>query len=492
MASWIETFLTAAPEERLRLARDPANEQELRRHLGDAAYGDYRQLADKLDEQHLSLRAPKNLIFIPGVMGSLLKSDSLGGIWWIDARTRDHLKDLRLSAAGTEDANPDHQVLPCSTDPSYEPFLAAVLGRDDFGHVTFPYDWRKSLTRSAAALRDLVFKLHDQNGQNGGQPVHLVAHSMGGLMARAALMEHGDELWPKLGRVVFIGTPHYGSTAIAGYLKNHFWGWELMALLGLYLDRETFRSLWGVLSLLPAPKGIYPGTRAGDPSPWRSKDQGDPYVHPCANFDLYDAAKWELDLSDEQRKQLQAVLDGAADFHRRLYDFHRNLAPAQRERMLVIAGVGYKTLFRLAYDRGLFGWKHMDKVTDRVEGDPHREGDGRVPLASAALENVAIRYVRGVHGGLPNIPQVYEDVFRWLNDEPLQLPDTVEGALSQHLAPGDGESEAPHLDGTARANRFSDDPGYWSLSDPDPQALQGLDAKLAQEQLPEFIQVRLL
>ena len=26
------------------------------------------------------------------------------------------------------------------------------------------------------------------------------------------------------------------------------------------------------------------------------------------------------------------------------------------------------------------------KVTERVEGDPHREGDGRVPLASAALD----------------------------------------------------------------------------------------------------------
>jgi hypothetical protein len=37
------------------------------------------------------------------------------------------------------------------------------------------------------------------------------------------------------------------------------------------------------------------------------------------------------------------------------------------------------------------------------------------------LENVAIRYVRAIHGGLPNVPMVYEDVFRWLNEESIQL-----------------------------------------------------------------------
>ena len=79
-----------------------------------------------------------------------------------------------------------------------------------------------------------------------------------------------------MGRIVFIGTPHYGSTSIAGYLKNHLWGWEEVAVLAMFLSRETFRSLRGVLSLLPAPKGIYPGTRHGED-------------HPCANFDMYDA-----------------------------------------------------------------------------------------------------------------------------------------------------------------------------------------------------------
>ena len=95
------------------------------------------------------------------------------------------------------------------------------------------------------------------------------------MMVRATLLQYGAELWPKLGRIVFIATPHYGATAIAGYLKNHFWGTELMALLGLYLSRETLRSLWGVLGLLPAPLGVYPGTRGDDRTPWTSGSAGD-------------------------------------------------------------------------------------------------------------------------------------------------------------------------------------------------------------------------
>jgi pimeloyl-ACP methyl ester carboxylesterase len=109
-----------------------------------------------------------------------------------------------------------------------------------------------------------VLKLHQENG---GREIHLVAHSLGGLMVRSALMQHTADMWPRIGKIVFVGTPHYGAPAIAGYLKNHLWGFELMAVLGQYLSRATLRSLWGVIGLLPAPRGIYPGTRDNDSRP---------------------------------------------------------------------------------------------------------------------------------------------------------------------------------------------------------------------------------
>ena len=483
----IESFLRAATTDRLRMARNPDNGPALKAHLGEAAYGEYLQVAQRLDEGHLSVTHSTNLIFIPGVMGSLLQSRTKGGVWWIDARTRGHIDDLRLSSDGLQDADINNAVIPFSTDPTYEPFLTAVLERDDFGHEVFAYDWRKALPLSAAALRNLIRKTYEENG---GEPVHLVAHSMGGLLARATLMAHGEELWPMLGRIVFIGTPHYGSTAIAGYLKNHLWGFEAIALLGAYLSRETLRSMRGVLSLLPAPRGIYPGTRKQDLPPWRSSNPGDAYIHPCVSFDLYDAGSWALDLSANQTAHLKSVLDATADFHRGMFEWHDALPQELRDRMLVIAGVGYKTLFRLASVSRLLGlWDTVQKITDRVPGDPHRDGDGRVPLASAALENVAIRYVRGVHGGLTNIPGVYEDVFRWLNGKSLQLPDSPEGALGGHLG-GEAESETPHLDGSAAAS--GDDPALWQMDRPDAETIQALDARLDAGQLPEFTRVRLL
>jgi pimeloyl-ACP methyl ester carboxylesterase len=484
----IEEFLKAPTEERLRMIKNDATAAVLHDYLGPVAFGEYRSLATRLDTAHLGVGAPKNLIFVPGVMGSLLHSDTKGGVWWVDIRTRRHIDDLRLSADGSEDADPNNQVLPFSVDTSYEPFLSAVLEREDFGHVTFPYDWRKPLSFSAGRLAGLIRKTYETNGNN---PVHLVAHSMGGLLVRAALMEHGKDLWSKTGRIVFVGTPHYGSPSIAGYLKNHLWGFDLMGLLGKYLSPETFRSMWGVVGMLPAPLGTYPGTRNGQG--WKPDDPREAYPHPCANFDMYQAAAWKLTLSSGQQTALQRVLEGAAAFHRQMYESHQALDQQLRDRMLVIAGVGYKTLFRLAYRPGFFGlWEHTDKITSRVKGDEHREGDGRVPLASAALENVATRYVKGVHGGLTNIPQVYHDVFGWLNEDTIYLPDDVSGALAGHLSAGDDQSEAPHLDGTARQVPFTDDPGIWNELPVSDQEVDELDARLGRGQLPEFINVRLL
>jgi pimeloyl-ACP methyl ester carboxylesterase len=481
MATTIESFLAASTQERLHMAQDPKMAASLQGYFGQKAFEEYQQLATRITAKHLAITHPTNLIFIPGVTGSLLQSKTKGGIWWIDVRTRHHIEDLRLKPDGKTDADPNDVIVPCAVDTSYEPFLTAVLARDDFGHEVFPYDWRKPIATSTGALRELIVRTYEGNGH---LPVHVVAHSMGGLILRSTLKEHGD-LWSTIGKIVFVGTPHYGSQAMGGYLKNHFWGFELMALLGTYLSREAFRSMWGPLSLLPAPCGVYPGTRLHDPDPWPGA--GSSYPHPCANFDLYNADRWQLGLSPPETQTLQTVLDAAASMHRDLDQWHQGLTQELRDRMLVIAGVGYKTLFRLEYDTQFFGlWQKTVKVTNRRPGERHRDGDGRVPVASALLKHLEARYVRGVHGGLTNIPAVYEDIFCWFNDEALKLPDIPEGALAQHLAPGADQSEAPSLDGTDRTVPFSDDPGLWDLVEPDAARLQRLQADLEAGHLPEF------
>jgi pimeloyl-ACP methyl ester carboxylesterase len=471
--SKLTAFRIADWDEQVKMLADEGTAREVEAWLGAAAFAEIRQLSD--GASHLA-GGKKNLIVVPGVMGSMLQSAGQAGIWWVDMlRARGKLDSLALAPGGLEDLEAGAEIEPCAIDITYGPMRAAIQQSGQFGgSVQFPYDWRKPLVSSAAWLRDLIHKVHGDYGES----VHLVGHSMGGLMIRAALMLHGDELWPKVGKIVFIATPHYGSTSIAGYLKNHLWGFESLAVIGAFLSRETFRSLWGVLDLLPAPAPIYPGTRRGEP-------------HPCANFDLYDAGAYQLGLDAAATMQLQRGLDAARQFHADLFEWHSNgLSPSQRRAMLQISAVGRKTLFRLEVKLGWLGlWEDVDKITSRIEGDPHRDGDGRVPLASAELEKVELRYVKGEHGSVQNLPAVVKDTIAWITEQPLSLPDSARGALTGHLS-GEATSTAPHLDGSAQFNRFDDE--YDRYRDLSESRVRELVAELEAGRLPAVDLARIL
>lgn len=482
-AERLRVFLEAPFADQVRLALQPEYAAALEREIGADAAREIHALAARTSPvlaEHLAGGGGTNLIFVPGVMGSLLTSRGLGGTWWLDVRSLRRVEDLRLTPSGDDDAEETARIEALTVDYSYFAFLSAATRQDGIRHDTFAYDWRKSPRLSAPALARAVSDAFDANG---GQPVHLVAHSMGGLIVRTALMQH-PEMWGKVGRIVFLGTPHYGSPAIAGYLKNHLWGFELLALLGALLSRRTFRSLRGVLALLPAPVGIYPGTRSdGVPAE----------KHPCANFDMYDVAAWKMDLKPEETEQLQAVLDASAALHRDLHRWHYALDQSLRHRMCVIAGVGFRTLFRLEHTSPLGLWETTRKVVSRERKNPHREGDGRVPLASAALEGVGdIRYVQCEHSSLPSAPGVYRDVFRWLARKPLSLPKTPEAALEEHLADDETASESPALDACRAPAVDEEDPGVLNLQPPTPERLEELERLVSTGQLPEFLRVKIL
>jgi hypothetical protein len=136
-----------------------------------------------------------------------------------------------------------------------------------------------------------------------------------------------------------------------------------------------------------------------------------------------------------QTDEFQRALDAAASWQREMLSAHQRLDAEVKERMLCIAGVGIKTLFRLEYPTGLPAiWREMTKTTTRIAGDIHRDGDGRVPVASAKLDDVETRYVVGEHGSLTSLSGVQRAVFAAFAERSSPLPNTMAGALNDHLA----------------------------------------------------------
>lgn len=117
-----------------------------------------------------------------------------------------------------------------------------------------------------------------------------------------------------------------------------------------------------------------------------------------------------------------------------------------------------------------------------------REGDSRVH-SSALLEDVPARFVKGEHGGLPNIPAVAQDVWAWLTHDDLGLASNCDGALKGHLSATDETSGAPLLDGSATPSHFLDLPDY---ENPTPELRSKIAVDLDVGRMPEINLVKIL
>ncbi len=120
------------------------------------------------------------------------------------------------------------------------------LGRRGFAVHTFSYpSVHHNLLENAEALHRHIQAL-------GARRVHLVGHSLGGLVIRALLHQHPEE---PIARVVTLGSPHRGSYP-AGVLARRRWGRWL-----------TGRSIQQLLSGFPEHWQLHGrtlGTIAGD------------------------------------------------------------------------------------------------------------------------------------------------------------------------------------------------------------------------------------
>jgi len=211
------------------------------------------------------------VIFLPGLMGTRLDvynpcegetaSDAVEV--WPSVRQMlspndKHLEKLRLAENGQDPANDCYQVLTSHvTNTHFENGAIRLVGTTSIayqfygplfdhlrqqGFLLYPYgfDWRLDLETTAdqpGPNNDLDDFIDSVLAETGSDQVNIVAHSLGGLLARqyiTATPEHAA----KVEQVISLGTPYLGAPKSLAALRHGESGLELAwGLLGLNRDR---------------------------------------------------------------------------------------------------------------------------------------------------------------------------------------------------------------------------------------------------------------
>jgi pimeloyl-ACP methyl ester carboxylesterase len=332
--------------------------QSLREYFGTPAYAQLSALAAAA-KRAKKLRGPKVLI-LPGIMGSKIGGaprDAAGSarsgprrrgafpkVVWIDPlqMAAGRLTDLTLPSGKALRA-----VGVLLFSYAKLKLQLEIGGREARFHA---YDWRLGLDELGAQLAARIVA--------DGQPVVLVAHSMGGLVARMAA-----RMLPKrwVRRLIMLGTPNEGSFACVQALRGTYPFVRRMTRLdhkhsAEYLAARVFSTFPGLYHMLPSQR--------------------------LEGIDLFDPRDWPADGPTPSARILRQVAAVRAA-----------LAPAD-SRMVHIVGVNQDTVVG------------MRRTAAGFEYAMTRNGDGTVPLPLARLPKLKSYFVEELHGNLANNARV--------------------------------------------------------------------------------------
>lgn len=226
---------------------------------------------------------PDVIVLIPGIMGSALRKNgkdvwdiSTGAVLSALFSRGDSLQELRLPP-GSDGQDPQDGVTPKRLMPDVHllPGLWKVDGyrktsetiqaifevSPNVNYVEFPYDWRLDNRLAAKRLQTEVgdvLRRRRQDTNNPDAKLIIVAHSMGGLVARYYL--ECLEGWRDTRALLTFGTPYRGAVNALDTLANGCYKGP-RRLLDL---SKTVRSFTSTYQLLP----IYRCYSAGPGSPW--------------------------------------------------------------------------------------------------------------------------------------------------------------------------------------------------------------------------------
>ena len=241
-----------------------------------------------------------------------------------------------------------------------------------------PYDWRYSNTTNARHLKERIDLALQRSG---ARQVQLVAHSMGGLLARETLLSNVS-YQPKVRRVIYMGTPFLGSPRAYQALK---FGYDFGVP---FLHDDTGRL---IAEFSPAVYELLPSKKHHSQAPFLMKNEKDKYSY-----------------TDFQRLvALQIPYAPLLNQAIKLHDRWENKTIGNVQQYSIV-GTGQPTLMGYRYNSSNKTFTpYYDKST----------GDGTVPFVSANYAQkdiVNTFYVNGAHAKLPSMKEVIEQVVRLL------------------------------------------------------------------------------
>ena len=196
----------------------------------------------KFNLQNVSGNKPIAII-IPGIMGSNLYKDE--DRIWVDFWSFVKGDLIKL------DINTPAITAPSLMGSAYKKLYNELSRQYDV--VAFAYDWRQSLTDEAQKFDTTIeFLLTKQ------QPIHVLAHSMGGVLFREFML-HGSN-WAALNtskqfRVLFLGAPLGGSYLIPETFTGRGGNINKLSQIDLKHDKkdllQIFANCPGLYNLLP-------------------------------------------------------------------------------------------------------------------------------------------------------------------------------------------------------------------------------------------------
>lgn len=233
----------------------------------------------------------------------------------------------------------------------------------------FPYDWRLDLELSAAALAKALDRVH----ADGATEIFLIAHSMGGLVARLVLerAEFRNRPWfPKITLFAALATPHLGAPlALARVLGlDSSLGVSAADFRRIAADRRYPSGY----QLLPSP---------GEDACWNQSDDR------LRAVDFYSA-------SGAARLGMDPVL---VTRRRWLHDALAAGQPPETCRYFYFAGTGHKTVTRVNVVTNAAGQIDLNRAILTKTPDA---GDGTVPFWSALPRSAQKQTVVNEHASV--------------------------------------------------------------------------------------------